>query len=47
MPNEPASPSSRVAVLIDCANFSWQRATATVAEAATHGFLGVKRVGLR
>ena len=47
MPNEPASPSSRVAVLIDCANFSWQRATATVADAATHDVLGVKRVGLR
>jgi len=46
MPNEPASPSSRVSVLIDCDNVSWQRATATVAEAATHGVLCVK-VSLR
>ena len=43
MTNQPASPSSRVAVLIDCDNISWQRATAVVAEAATHGVLGVKR----
>lgn len=35
--------SARVAVLIDCDNISWQRAAAIVAEAATHGVLGVKR----
>jgi hypothetical protein len=37
----PASPSSQVAVLIDSDNVSWQRATALLAEAATHGVLGV------
>lgn len=34
---------SRVAVLVDCDNVSWQRAAAVIAEAATHGVLGVKR----
>ena len=43
MPNQPAAPASRVAVLIDCDNISWQRAPGVVAEAATHGVLGVKR----
>lgn len=35
--------AARVAVLIDCDNVSWQRAAAIIAEAATHGVLGVKR----
>ena len=35
--------TARVAVLIDCDNISSQRATAVVAEAATHGVVGVKR----
>jgi uncharacterized LabA/DUF88 family protein len=43
MTNQAAAPTSRVAVLIDCDNISWQRAAAVVAEAATHGVLGVKR----
>jgi len=47
MPNEPAAPSSGVAVLIGCDNLSWQRASALVAEAANHGVLGVRRVGSR
>ncbi|GAA2470844.1 NYN domain-containing protein [Terrabacter carboxydivorans] len=38
MTNQP-----RVAVLLDCDNVSWQRASAVIAEAATHGVLGVKR----
>lgn len=37
------SQPARVAVLIDCDNISWQRAAAIIAEAATHGVLGVKR----
>ena len=35
--------TARVAVLIDCDNISWQRAPAVMAEAATHGVVGVKR----
>ena len=35
--------AARVAVLIDCDNISWQRAVAVMAEAATHGVVGVKR----
>jgi hypothetical protein len=35
--------AARVALLIDCDNVSWQRAAAVIAEAATHGLLGVKR----
>ncbi|MCZ2825877.1 MULTISPECIES: NYN domain-containing protein [unclassified Modestobacter] len=34
---------ARVALLIDCDNVSWQRAAAIIAEATTHGVLGVKR----
>lgn len=43
MTSQPTSPTARVAVLIDCDNISWQRATAIVTEAASHGVLGVKR----
>lgn len=43
MANPSVSQVARVAVLIDCDNISWQRAAAVVAEAATHGVLGVKR----
>lgn len=35
--------ATRVAVLIDCDNVSWQRAAAITAEAATHGVVGIKR----
>ena len=43
MSNQSVSHAARVAVLIDCDNISWRRASALVAEAATHGVLGVKR----
>ncbi len=43
MTASPSAQSPRVAVLIDCDNVSWQRGPAIIAEAATHGVLGVKR----
>lgn len=42
--NQPSGPHlPRVAVLIDCDNISHRRGHAILAEAQTHGVLGVKR----